>query len=57
MMKTGNAKKKGIRKKCLGKHYICSDRKIQNSIAVIGIEPHPSDKSNAYQKITLSAIL
>lgn len=27
----------------------------QNSITVIGIEPHPNDKSNAYQKITLSA--
>lgn len=27
----------------------------QNSITVIGIEPNSNDKSNAYQKITLSS--
>ena len=26
----------------------------QNDITVIGVEPHPNDKGNAYQKITLS---
>ena len=26
----------------------------QNDITVIGIEPHPNDKGNAYKKITLS---
>lgn len=26
-----------------------------SSITVIGIEPHPNDKSNAYRKITLSS--
>lgn len=28
----------------------------QNEITIIGLEPHPNDKSNAYKKITLSAI-
>lgn len=27
----------------------------KNDITVIGLEPHPNDKKNAYQKITLSA--
>ena len=27
----------------------------QREITVIGLEPHPNDKSNAYQKITLSS--
>ena len=26
----------------------------KNDITVIGLEPHPNDKSNAYKKITLS---
>ena len=28
----------------------------QGDITIIGIEPHPNDKSNAYKKITLSAM-
>ena len=28
----------------------------KNSITIIGFEPHPGDKSNAYKKITLSAM-
>ena len=28
----------------------------QGDITVIGLEPHPNDKSNAYDKITLSAM-
>lgn len=28
----------------------------QNEITIIGLEPHPNDKSNAYKKITLSNI-
>lgn len=27
----------------------------QNDITIIGLEPHPNDKKDAYQKITLSA--
>ena len=27
----------------------------RNEITIIGIEPHPNDKSNAYDKVTLSA--
>lgn len=27
----------------------------KNEITIIGIEPHPNDKSNSYKKITLSA--
>lgn len=27
----------------------------RNDITIIGIEPHPNDKSNAYDKITLSS--
>lgn len=29
---------------------------MKNSITIIGLEPHPSDKSNAYSKIKLSSI-
>lgn len=28
----------------------------KNDITVIGLEPHPNDKSNAYKKITLSSM-
>ena len=28
----------------------------KGDITIIGLEPHPEDKSNAYQKITLSAM-
>lgn len=28
----------------------------QGDITIIGLEPHPNDKSNAYRKITLSAM-
>ena len=28
----------------------------QGDITIIGIEPHPNDKSNAYKKITLSSM-
>lgn len=28
----------------------------KNDITVIGLEPHPNDKSNAYKKITLSKL-
>ena len=28
----------------------------QSDITIIGLEPHPNDKSNAYKKITLSAM-
>jgi hypothetical protein len=28
----------------------------QGDITVIGLEPHPNDKANAYKKITLSAL-
>lgn len=28
----------------------------QGDITIIGLEPHPNDKSNAYRKITLSSI-
>lgn len=28
----------------------------QGEITIIGLEPHPDDKSNAYRKITLSSI-
>lgn len=28
----------------------------QKDITIIGLEPHPDDKSNAYKKITLSAM-
>lgn len=28
----------------------------KNDITIIGIEPHPNDKSNTYKKITLSAM-
>ena len=27
----------------------------KNNITIIGLEPHPNDKSNAYRKITLSS--
>lgn len=29
----------------------------KNDITIIGIEPHPNDKKDAYQKITLSSKL
>ena len=28
----------------------------RGDITVIGLEPHPNDKSNAYEKITLSSM-
>ena len=28
----------------------------QGDITIVGLEPHPNDKSNAYRKITLSAM-
>ena len=28
----------------------------KGDITIIGLEPHPEDKSNAYQKITLSSM-
>lgn len=28
----------------------------QGDVTIIGLEPHPEDKSNAYQKITLSSM-
>ena len=28
----------------------------QGDITIVAIEPHPNDKSNAYKKITLSAM-
>ena len=32
----------------------CVDGPEQGDITIIGLEPHPNDKGNAYQKITLS---
>lgn len=35
-------------------HWVYGPEK--GDITIIGLEPHPEDKSNAYQKITLSAM-